>query len=99
MSAPGQKRRSEQHSRRDCFALLSGNPKLRLRLPRSAISGWEQTQQGEFLFNDFVSGHEKAGWHIETKCLRRLEVEDRLVLSRCLHRKVPGIAAAQDTVH
>ena len=37
--------RSEQHSRRVCFALLSGNPKLRPPLPRSPTTGREQMQQ------------------------------------------------------
>src|SRR5262245_30665745 len=39
MTASGQKRWSEQHSRRVCFALLSGNPKLRPSLPKCANSG------------------------------------------------------------
>src|SRR5262245_17053314 len=39
MTASGQKRWSEQHSRRVCFALLSGNPKLRPSLPKCARLG------------------------------------------------------------
>jgi hypothetical protein len=40
------------------------------------------------LLDHLVGGHKKARWHSKAECLRGLEVERRLILGRCLHRKV-----------
>ena len=56
----------------------------------------KQTLAG--LFDHLVGGHEQAGRYGQPERLRRFEIEGGFELSRCLHRKVGRLVAAQDTV-
>jgi hypothetical protein len=48
----------------------------------------------ELLFDHLVGRHKKARRHSKAERLRGLEVERRLILGRCLHRKVDWFGAS-----
>ena len=50
------------------------------------------------LFDHLVGGHKQRGRHRQAERLCRLDVDDRLVLGRRLHRKIGGLVATQDAV-
>src|SRR5215467_12471732 len=49
-------------------------------------------------FNHLVRSHEHARWHGQAERPSGLKVDDRFVLSRCLHWKVGGLNTTQDAV-
>jgi len=49
-------------------------------------------------FDHLVGGDKQARRHGQVERLRSLEIEDRLVLGRRLHRKLRGRAAAQNAI-
>src|SRR5262249_59349705 len=45
-----------------------------------------------------VGAAELGWWPFEPKCFRRLEIDDKLVFGRRLHRQVAGLFALEDAV-
>src|SRR5262249_42697878 len=79
---------TESPTKKACNGLLQQN------LPISDIRSAAKL----VLLNDLVGAHKQRWRHIESERFCGLEVEDRLVLGRCLHRKVGGLGATQNTV-
>ena len=65
---------------------------------RSAKTGCEQSQQTASLFDHLVGAGEQRRRYLEAKGVRGLDVDDKLELGGCLHGKLTGLGAAQDTV-
>src|SRR5262249_15648565 len=63
-----------------------------------ATSGCEQSRQGSPLFDHLVGAGEQCRWYFDPECFRRLEVDNKLVLSRGLHRHVGGLLASEDAI-
>src|SRR5262245_32738522 len=55
-------------------------------------------QQKAPLFNHLVGSGEHRRWHLDTECLRGLEVDHHLELGGCLHWKVTRILTFEDAV-
>src|SRR6266851_7342334 len=66
--------------------------------PLRAITGCEQSQQNQSLFDYLVGAGEQLRWHVEAKRLRGLEVDHQLVLGWRLYRKVGRLLALEDAV-
>ena len=58
-------------------------------VPQAANSG---------LFDHLVGAREQRRRHVEAERLGGLEVDDQLVLGRCLHRKVGRLLAPEDAI-
>ena len=50
------------------------------------------------LFGHLVSASEKCGWNIKAERLGSLQIDDRLVLGRRLHRQISWLLALEDAV-
>jgi len=68
------------------------------RQPVCAITGCEQAQQDRYLLDDLVGGGEQRWRDVEAERLRRLEVDDKLVFGRRLHRQIGGLFAFEDAI-
>src|SRR5262245_33429695 len=72
-----------------------------------AIGKMQEFAAGKFHFeppsrftslDHLVRSHEHSRWHGQAERPGGLKVDDRFVLSRCLHWKVGGLNTAQDAV-
>jgi hypothetical protein len=58
----------------------------------------QSASQQKYLFDDLVSDLVEMRRHVEAQCFGDLEIDDKLILRRCLHRHVGRLLALVDAV-
>src|SRR5262245_19206924 len=54
--------------------------------------------RGGCSFDHLVGTGEQCRWYFDPECFRRLEVDNKFVLGRPLHRHVGGLLASEDAI-
>src|SRR6266446_3192786 len=70
-----------------------------LAMSHSCQEATYAVQKKALLFDHLVGTREHGRRNVEIERLRSLEVDDQLVLGRCLHRQVWGLLALENAIH
>jgi hypothetical protein len=76
-----------------CFAPESGHCSAPFACPLCAMSGREQSQQGNPLIDHLVGACGEAGRHFEPEYFGSLEVDNKLELGGLIDRQIGGLLA------